>query len=360
MMGRKHKVGIEHGRQAGFSIVELMVAILISLIILAGVIQVVVSSKTTFLGQEEMSFIQENARYAVDVLGKDIQGAGYWGCSGASAKVAQVAKVDADASAFLDFSPLAGFEFASVPAAYSGELREADDSRGDAISPDSILVRGFKREELPIRDHVVGTIATGGRHAFVEGSYIGVSSEDCRRVGIFQASADTGAYAIRYGFDNNFSTAIKPSINQSIRCNAAGECEGDTSYVQLYSAGATVMAYGATAYFVGDSTAFPGADMPALKRAVLHGGGVRIEEIALGVEDMQILYGEVDAGDLRYVDANNVADWGDVVSVQVSLVLRSQSRSPSEDEEVQRIENHYSDGFIRQVVTSTFRLRNRI
>ena len=47
--------------QAGFSLIELMVAILISSIILAGVVQVVLSSKTTFINQEEMSFIQENA-----------------------------------------------------------------------------------------------------------------------------------------------------------------------------------------------------------------------------------------------------------------------------------------------------------
>ena len=49
-------------KDLGFSLVELMVAILIGLIILAGVIQVVTTSKSTFFGQEEMSFIQENAR----------------------------------------------------------------------------------------------------------------------------------------------------------------------------------------------------------------------------------------------------------------------------------------------------------
>ena len=68
----------------GFSIVELLIAVTIGLIILSGVINVVVKSKTNKLQQDEIAFIQDNARFVVETLTSEIRMAGYMGCASPS------------------------------------------------------------------------------------------------------------------------------------------------------------------------------------------------------------------------------------------------------------------------------------
>ncbi|MBI3772289.1 MAG: PilW family protein [Gammaproteobacteria bacterium] len=64
-------------RQAGLTLVEMMVAITISLILMAGVTQIFLSSKSSHTVQNGMVQLQENARFALDSLANDIQMAGF-------------------------------------------------------------------------------------------------------------------------------------------------------------------------------------------------------------------------------------------------------------------------------------------
>jgi type IV pilus assembly protein PilW len=67
-------------RQAGLSLIELMIAITLGLILMTGVVQVFLSSKTVFSTQQAMSRIQETGRLAIDFLARDIRMAAYYGC----------------------------------------------------------------------------------------------------------------------------------------------------------------------------------------------------------------------------------------------------------------------------------------
>jgi type IV pilus assembly protein PilW len=62
--------------QQGMSLVELMVAVTLSLILMAGVIQVHVSSKASYQVQHELSTLQQHQRMAVELLNRDIRKAG--------------------------------------------------------------------------------------------------------------------------------------------------------------------------------------------------------------------------------------------------------------------------------------------
>ncbi len=68
------------GRQTGLSLVEMLIAMLISLILMAGVYQTYLGSKQAYRTQDGLSRIQENARFALDFLTKDIRMADVWGC----------------------------------------------------------------------------------------------------------------------------------------------------------------------------------------------------------------------------------------------------------------------------------------
>lgn len=341
-------------RHRGFSIVELMVAILIGLIILAGVIQVVVTSKTTFLGQEEMSFIQENARYTVDVIGKDLQSAGYWGCAGSKAKVAIVA-LNAEAGGHLIGTfPVGGFDGSqqdAMPDFIKSRVREI--SSADPVGyPDVLIVRGAETSMVGVKSHDANEIETASAHGLSEKSYFVVVGEDCRRMAIVRTGTVSGN-KITYNATptENCSTAIKPSL-----LKASYSC---TDSYESYLPGATLMKYSAHAYFIGNSSAIDG--FPALKRVFIFEDGVREEELALGVEDMDVLYGINSNGNVQYKPANEITanEWAQVHSVQVQLVFRSQTGSGPAREQ-QFLEKTYNDNFMRQMVSTTFRLRNRI
>jgi len=66
--------------QGGISVVEIMVSIAISLILLAGVMQIMFTNKQTYRVQEAFARLQENGRFAMDFLAKDIRMAGFIGC----------------------------------------------------------------------------------------------------------------------------------------------------------------------------------------------------------------------------------------------------------------------------------------
>jgi type IV pilus assembly protein PilW len=64
----------------GFSLVELMVAVTIGLIILAAVSGIFVTSKSTYNTTDSLARLQENARFAVHYLSRDLRLAGFAGC----------------------------------------------------------------------------------------------------------------------------------------------------------------------------------------------------------------------------------------------------------------------------------------
>jgi len=63
----------------GFSLVEMMVALVITLILLSGIAQIFLSSKKSFTIQNSLGRMQENGRYAMEILTQDLRRAGYWG-----------------------------------------------------------------------------------------------------------------------------------------------------------------------------------------------------------------------------------------------------------------------------------------
>ena len=68
-------------RSIGLSLVELMVAITIGAILLGGAVTLFVNNRDTYNTTTELSRLQETARYALEMMVKDIRMAGYFGCA---------------------------------------------------------------------------------------------------------------------------------------------------------------------------------------------------------------------------------------------------------------------------------------
>ena len=65
----------------GFGVIELMVAVAISLLLLAGVVAIFVSSKNSYETNERLSRIQENGRFALNTIMTDLRASGFVGCA---------------------------------------------------------------------------------------------------------------------------------------------------------------------------------------------------------------------------------------------------------------------------------------
>src|SRR5690554_7569775 len=69
------------GRSRGVSLIELLVALAIGAVLVLGLVQVFGASRAAYQMSEGMARVQENARFAMDFLQRDLRMAGHFGCS---------------------------------------------------------------------------------------------------------------------------------------------------------------------------------------------------------------------------------------------------------------------------------------
>jgi type IV pilus assembly protein PilW len=66
--------------QRGFSLIELLIAMALGLILVLGVTQLFLGSKRSFVLQQQMATLQENARFVLTRISRDLRQAGLFGC----------------------------------------------------------------------------------------------------------------------------------------------------------------------------------------------------------------------------------------------------------------------------------------
>ncbi|QXH61294.1 PilW family protein [Pseudomonas azerbaijanorientalis] len=67
-------------RSRGFGLVELLIALALSLIVVLGVVQVFIAAKNTYLSQNAAANMQEDARFVLSKMIKEIRMVGMFGC----------------------------------------------------------------------------------------------------------------------------------------------------------------------------------------------------------------------------------------------------------------------------------------
>ena len=121
--------------QGGFTLVELMVAMLISLLLMGGVIQVFSSSSKSYRNHEGLSRIQENGRFAMEFLTREIRMADFWGCANTVSKVAN------------NLDPLNG----GTNWQYNFGIGGVGGTDGGGNAPDTITMRGAVGSALGVQ-----------------------------------------------------------------------------------------------------------------------------------------------------------------------------------------------------------------
>lgn len=269
-------------RQHGLSLVELMVAMAISLILLAGVLQIFLGSKQSYRVNENMSRIQESGRFAMELMARDIRMAGYQGCPSMETVIPNI---------IADPPPTEGFGIDTVVGGRN-DVAAGTTLGGLTIDTgtDTISVQFASPESV----NLSGNLGTMNANIQLSGNPAGWNANDvlfitdCTAIDIFRST-------------NVSSGASGTTIAHSTAANT-------TNFLsKLYGTDAMVMSYGSYTYFVSGGSLYRNANA-----------------LIDGVLDMQILYGEDTSGDKapdQYVTADDVGNWERVVAARVSLLL---------------------------------------
>jgi type IV pilus assembly protein PilW len=101
-------------RMLGFTLIELMIAMLLGLIVVGGVSSIFLANQQTYRSNEALSEVQDGARVAFELLARDIRVAGLSGCNTTSGRVANTVN-GAGTSWFLNWNnALIGYDDAST------------------------------------------------------------------------------------------------------------------------------------------------------------------------------------------------------------------------------------------------------
>ena len=329
---KRYSVPSSRHRQQGLSLIELMISITLGLIILAAIVQVLISSKNAFVLERENAILQENARFAMDALRREVGAGGSTGCRNDSPIANLVGDTATDT--LIAEPGITGYE-------HEDDTTVRPDHYPDNISEDSdtLVVRYADVSSgtpATIIDRALGALNNLeiDPNALIDldlenGDIAILTSPDCGAVialSLSEINLSSTVISLTNCVDSTVSSLSLASIlgllGNGLGCDTGGLPElpslADYKIAKFY----------ATSYFIAPSSLDP--SVPALwqyQSSSGEGGGTS-EELVQGIENMQILYGEdtdvsSDSYPNQYVKANAVTNWSRVVSIRVSLLIRS-------------------------------------
>jgi type IV pilus assembly protein PilW len=338
---------------AGFSLVEVMVAITLSLFVLAG-LGLTLANGNESRAELDRSLQQiENGRYAMQLLAQDLRHAGYYGRyipeatpPAAAPDPCAVDLAGLEAGITL---PLQGFDApATVPPELAGCLESANHVPGSDIL---VIRRVQTTAAIEVAD------ATGGE------VYLQSSAYPSGPRYVLGEGSDTSVFTLEEKKEDHSGDVVPAGLQRyEVHVYFVSPCD--------------VPAAGQTCDGVSDDNGRP---IPTLKRLELGVDGLgtramRIVPLVQGVQDLQIDYGidNPSAGAIvgdgapdRYVtDPATLSEWMNVVAVQVNLLAVNTEITPGHTDTKRYVlglageVGPFSDGVKRHAYSALVRVNN--
>lgn len=317
-------------KQPGFGLIELMVAMTIGLILLGGIGYVFIGSRAAFRTTDNLSRIQENARYALDMMSRDIRMAGYVGCGNIASMITNT----------IANPPVPPMTAGNALLGYNNGAGWTNPSSITRAAGDVLSVMGAFSGGV----NLTGNLAPQNSNVQINANPDGFATGDvlivtnCVNADVFKATT----------VSSGGGTTI--TVNHSNSSNSGNR-------VGTYGNDAFVMRMNQYSYFIGTNT----AGNRALYRVGLSGPA---EELVEHVEDMQLRYG-LDTNADGAVDSYSSAPatWTQVVSVTVNLLMRSPDNNIATSAQSVTFDNgtfNAADRRLYQVYSATVAVRNRL
>lgn len=292
----------------GFTMVELMIAMVLSLFLLGGITYVVVNSNKNYNTTDSLSRLQENARFAMGFIMADLRRAGYLGCANDVDSVHSTLNGNAyGTSGGMAINPIEGTDNIGTGSVWSPSGTAVSFTNSPIAGSDAFSVRYLDLNN-PIT--IVQDMPNESGDLFVNvgsGLQIGdiIAITDCNSSDILQITGTntSGSASGKDGMVHNSGSTQSPG-NSTQKLSKS------------YNTGSKILKFKSYAYYVGTDS----GGRSALFRVSPSG----TEELVEGVDSMQVLYGEVTSSDrspTRYSVAASVGDWQNVISVRIGLLL---------------------------------------
>lgn len=329
-------------REAGLTLVEMMVALVITTVLLGGVTQIFISSKQSHKLTDSLGFMQESGRMAINLITHDLRRAGYFGGNA-------------------DITTLADGSLAPVTPA-SGTY--------------NLCATGTTTWALMLTHRVFGLndvassyacIPTSGSTKYLRGDVLVARYSNAQTTTAAELAAGAGALFLRTSLS---SGRIFPGAAEAAAAN------------QVSGIAVAVNPLVANAYYIGTgSDTCNGDAIPSLYQVSLSATGTpQVQEIVSGIEDIQVQYGldtdaVADGVANQYLNASDIlaadfAYWNwqgkpatnTIVSTRVWLVSRSACADAAYTSDLIYTYGDQTktpaDHYRRQVYSATVALRN--
>jgi type IV pilus assembly protein PilW len=331
-------------RAHGFTLIEVMIAMVIGLMVVGGVSAVLISSSSIYRSSSNRARVQENSRFALGAMQDDVRMAGYMGCFNFSLYPGR-------------FTNQAGTAFASDYRSMVSGYEAGASSWTPALNAS---IGNGGHTPLPGNDVLVVRVPTGQSQALsgempTTSAPVPLAVVDGFTVGGL-AIISNCAYA-------NVFVVTQIGADKTLQHAASGNTDAKMPQVFSNAQRAVVTPIATVTYFIANA----GNGVAGNHALFRQEGSAVAEEVADGVEKMQIEYG-IDTDSLRdnvpnqFVTADQIGT-APVVAVKVSVLLRS-----AENNTVQRAQKYNFDGNVditptdRRMYTpftTTIALRNR-
>ncbi|GAB5452673.1 MAG: hypothetical protein Hals2KO_30010 [Halioglobus sp.] len=321
---------VQRSAQSGLSLVELLVAMALGVMLSGGAIGAYMASKQQYLYDDQLARVQENGRYAVSLLQRELSMAGFYAGLVSTTELG-------DGSVGVDCNSLGWALHTQFP------LDVVDNHRGSGV---------------PTTQHSVPLTCVNGSRVVDGSDVIAVKrsaaeaslSGGVPRAGLTLSRVSRWHMRLEPGAEplwQQLRPADLPAVGVSNPAHAYWEARASVLYLRDYAQS-------------------PGDNLPTLCAEVLAGDAMTSRCFVEGVEDLQLEVGVDSDGDgvVNVYRMNpSAADLRAAVVVRAHLLLRSLHTVPGA-----RLEKTYylgskevrpgADGFLRRVFSTTVRLQN--
>src|SRR5210317_2208094 len=274
--------------QAGFSVVEVMIAMLLSMALAGAIISVFVNNSYSFKQDENIGRMQDDARYALREIAFDLSMAGHY----ADLHIPGSVSYDGDLAIGTDCGPVGETNWM---------YRATEAGTGNSLSIMAI-------------DNATNAAVTAAHSCFTGGELQdGTDVVAIKRVAGAEATAlsANGAYLRTNGTVGVMFSGVAP-----------------TAPPVVVAAPRADWAFRPSIYYIRQYADTPGDDIPTLCRKALSGAGpsMTTECLATGIEDLQIEYGIDNSEDGHpniYMTNPTLTDMQNVVSARIFLLART-------------------------------------
>jgi type IV pilus assembly protein PilW len=335
-------------RMRGFTLIELMIAMLLGLIVIGGVTSIFLANQQTYRTNEALSDVQEGARVSFEMLARDIRTAGLAGCNTASGRVANTVN-NTSTNWFADWNnALRGYDDASTDPALSG------------ITGVGAPVVGTSSVHILSSGNIDATVVSNPGNNPAEVHISQPSSDlatgdiivicDYDHSAIVQITNYNGFFTVVHNSGTgNPGNCTKGMGYPTIPPNCNGNDPNGNAYT--FPPNSQIAKLTAHVWYIGKNLSGIGSGLSLYRLAAINNGGTITstpQEMVRNITSMKIQYLQPPSAG-KFDIAANMTNWATVNSAQVTLVVKSAFQSAGTNAQA-----------LSRTFTTTATVRNRV